>query len=91
MLHVTKHQDPAQLRATGHGRRDPGVFPAVRPKAQRFHDALQGQPRCVHPGGGRGGAGGPDAPRCARDERPASRSRRPNIESPRQGGASFSF
>ena len=41
--HVSQHQDAGQLRATGHGRRNPRVGSAVRPKTQRVARPVEGE------------------------------------------------
>src|SRR5256712_11238148 len=90
ILHVSKHQNAAQLHAAGHGRRDPGIVAAVRPETEWLHEAVQSKRGRFQPGGGRGGAGRTGAARCARDDHSASRSGRRSGESPREGGGSFS-
>jgi hypothetical protein len=40
--HVPKHQDPAQFQAAGHGRRDPGIFTAVRQEIERLLETVEG-------------------------------------------------
>ena len=42
ICHVSKHQDPPQFQTVCHGRRNPSILTAVRPEAQRLHEAVQG-------------------------------------------------